>query len=92
MRHTRHVRITARVDYAVRAMVVLAAAPTPTPIKAETVAAAQEIPLYFLLEVADLRPPSSWPAGEVRPADTRSPARRTRSGRRHHPRGRGPAC
>lgn len=37
-------------------MVVLAAAPTPTPIKAETVAASQDIPLYFLLKIlADLR-------------------------------------
>ena len=56
MRHTRRVRITARVDYAVRAMVVLAAATNPAPMKAETVAAAQNIPLYFLLKIlADLR-------------------------------------
>jgi Rrf2 family protein len=44
------------VDYAVRAMVVLAAAPNPAPIKAEAVAASQDIPLYFLLKIlADLR-------------------------------------
>jgi Rrf2 family protein len=50
------VRITARVDYAVRAMVVLTAAGDAVPIKAETIAASQGIPLYFLLKIlADLR-------------------------------------
>lgn len=49
-------RITARVDYAVRAMVVLAASPTDAPVKAESVASSQGIPLYFLLKIlADLR-------------------------------------
>jgi len=56
VRQTRPVRITARVDYAVRAMVVLAAAPSPAPMKAESIAVAQGIPLYFLLKIlADLR-------------------------------------
>ena len=37
-------------------MVVLAAAPTPAPVKAESVSDAQGIPLYFLLKIlADLR-------------------------------------
>jgi Rrf2 family protein len=42
------VRISAKVDYAVRAAVELAAAPDEKPIKAERVATAQGIPLNFL--------------------------------------------
>jgi Rrf2 family protein len=41
-------RITAKVDYAVRAAVELAAATDERPIKAERLAAAQTIPLNFL--------------------------------------------
>jgi Rrf2 family protein len=41
-------RITAKVDYAVRATVELAAAPDERPVKAERIAAAQGIPLNFL--------------------------------------------
>lgn len=49
-------RITARVDYAVRAMAELSAAPPATPVKAEAIAAAQQIPADFLLKIlADLR-------------------------------------
>lgn len=48
-------RITARVDYAVRAMTVLATG-DERPIKAEAVAAEQNIPLQFLLKIlAELR-------------------------------------
>lgn len=49
-------RITARVDYAVRAMTVLATAADETPVKAEVIAAEQDIPLQFLLKIlAELR-------------------------------------
>lgn len=41
-------RISAKVDYAVRAAVELAAAPDEKPVKAERIANAQEIPLNFL--------------------------------------------
>ena len=41
-------RISAKVDYAVRAMCELAAHDGATPLKAEQMAAAQEIPLSFL--------------------------------------------
>jgi DNA-binding IscR family transcriptional regulator len=39
------VRVTARVDYAVRALVQLAADASVTPVKAEHLATAQQIPL-----------------------------------------------
>jgi Rrf2 family protein len=42
------VRITAKADYAVRAMAELAAAPPGQPVKAEALAASQEIPRNFL--------------------------------------------
>jgi Rrf2 family protein len=42
------VRISAKVDYAVRAAVELAAATDEKPVKAERIATAQEIPLNFL--------------------------------------------
>jgi Rrf2 family protein len=42
------VRISAKVDYAVRAAVELAAAPDEKPVKAERIATAQDIPLNFL--------------------------------------------
>jgi Rrf2 family protein len=42
------VRISAKADYAVRAVVELAAATDDKPVKAERVATAQEIPLNFL--------------------------------------------
>ena len=45
------VRVTARVDYAVRALVQLAADASVTPVKAEHLATAQQIPLKFLLEI-----------------------------------------
>jgi Rrf2 family protein len=41
-------RISAKVDYAVRAAVELAAAPDEKPVKAERIANAQDIPLNFL--------------------------------------------
>ena len=41
-------RISAKVDYAVRAVVELAAADGDKPVKAERIATAQEIPLNFL--------------------------------------------
>ena len=44
-------RVTARVDYAVRALVQLAADGSGTPVKAEQLATAQQIPLKFLLEI-----------------------------------------
>lgn len=49
-------RISAKVDYAVRAMAELAAAPAGEPVRAEKVATAQEVPLAFLLIILnDLR-------------------------------------
>lgn len=44
-------RVTARVDYAVRALVQLAADASVTPVKAEHLATSQQIPLKFLLEI-----------------------------------------
>ena len=41
-------RISAKADYAVRAVVELAAAPDEKPVKAERIANAQQIPLNFL--------------------------------------------
>jgi Rrf2 family protein len=50
------VRISAKVDYAVRAMCELAAHDDATPLKAEQMAAAQEIPLSYLENIlVDLR-------------------------------------
>ena len=44
-------RVTARVDYAVRALVQLASDGSAQPVKAEHLATAQDIPLKFLLEI-----------------------------------------
>lgn len=56
MRQNRLVRITAKVDYAVRAMVTLAANDSGAPVAAESVAVAQDIPVAFLVKIlADLR-------------------------------------
>ena len=44
-------RISAKVDYAVRAMAQLAAEPPDEPVKAEDIAHAQDIPLKFLLGI-----------------------------------------
>ena len=44
-------RVTARVDYAVRALVQLAADSSTEPVKAEHLATAQQIPPKFLLEI-----------------------------------------
>ena len=44
-------RISAKVDYAVRAMAQLAAEPSGGPVKAEELATAQDIPLKFLLGI-----------------------------------------
>lgn len=44
-------RVTARVDYAVRALVQLAADGSAVPVKAEHLATTQQIPLKFLLEI-----------------------------------------
>ena len=41
-------RVTAKVDYAIRAALELAAAEPATPVKGDTVARAQRIPLRFL--------------------------------------------
>jgi len=41
-------RVTAKVDYAIRAALELAAAAPATPVKGDTVARAQQIPLRFL--------------------------------------------
>jgi len=45
------VRISAKVDYAVRAMAQLAADQSDGPVKAEHIATAQGIPLKFLLAI-----------------------------------------
>ena len=44
-------RISAKVDYAVRAMAQLAAEPPDEPVKPEDIARAQDIPLKFLLGI-----------------------------------------
>src|SRR5262245_362631 len=44
----RAVRVSAKVDYALRAVIELAAASDGTPVKGERIAQAQEIPLKFL--------------------------------------------
>ena len=44
-------RVTARVDYAVRALVQLASDASAEPVKAEQLATAQQIPLKFLIEI-----------------------------------------
>jgi Rrf2 family protein len=50
------VRITAKVDYAVRAMVVLTARNSDAPVAAESIASDQEIPVAFLIKIlGDLR-------------------------------------
>src|SRR5690606_40488226 len=55
VRQNRHVRITAKVDYAVRAMGTLAARDTDRPVAAESIASSQGIPLAFLVKIlADL--------------------------------------
>ena len=49
-------RISAKVDYAVRALCEIAAHPGDTPLKAEEIARAQDIPLSFLENIlVDLR-------------------------------------
>jgi Rrf2 family protein len=49
-------RISVKVDYAVRAMAQLAAEASDEPVKAETIARAQDIPLKFLLGIlSDLK-------------------------------------
>jgi Rrf2 family protein len=56
VRQNRHVRITAKVDYAVRAMVVLASRRSQAPVAADTIAKDQQIPLAFLIKIlVDLR-------------------------------------
>src|SRR4051794_36782943 len=50
------VRVSAKVDYAVRAAVELAAAPDDTPMKGDRIADAQNVPLKFLENIlAELR-------------------------------------
>ena len=49
-------RVSAKADYAVRAMIVLAAAQAGTPVKGDAIASAQKIPLPFLENIlAELR-------------------------------------
>ena len=56
MRQNDRVRITAKVDYAVRAMVVLASRGDDGPTATDLIAAAQQIPPAFLVKIlADLR-------------------------------------
>ena len=50
------VRISVKVDYAVRAMAQLAASGSDEPVKADTISRAQDIPLKFLLGIlSDLK-------------------------------------
>lgn len=44
-------RVSAKADYAIRAAAELAVSATQSPVKAETVAGAQDIPLRFLLNI-----------------------------------------
>jgi DNA-binding IscR family transcriptional regulator len=56
LRHTARVRISVKVDYAIRAMAELAAAGRQDPLKADDIAAKQDIPAPFLLTIlTDLR-------------------------------------
>ena len=59
----RHMRISAKADYAVRAAVELAAAADEKPVKAERIATAQGIPLNFLENIL------AKPAAEISIAD-----------------------
>jgi Rrf2 family protein len=47
-RHNASVRVSAKADYALRAVVELATAPSDAPVKGDRIAQAQEIPLKFL--------------------------------------------
>ncbi|WP_187282535.1 Rrf2 family transcriptional regulator, partial [Streptomyces sp. MS191] len=64
-------RISARTDYAVRAMAELAGSPD-RPLKAEDIAARQDIPVRFLFVVL-----TNWPAPRTVPSRRRTsrPAR-----------------
>ena len=56
MGQTVSVRISVKVDYAVRAMAQLASEDASDPVKAETISKAQDIPLKFLLGIlSDLK-------------------------------------
>ncbi len=56
MGQTGAVRVSARVDYGIRALAQLAAMDADGPVKAERIAEAQDIPLRFLLDIlGDLR-------------------------------------
>jgi Rrf2 family protein len=56
LRHTGRVRISVKVDYAIRAMAELAAAERHDPLKADDIAARQNIPAPFLHSIlTDLR-------------------------------------
>ena len=53
-------RISAKSDYAIRAMVELAASGSGAAVKAETIAVAQDIPLNFLLGILRELPPARY--------------------------------
>ncbi len=56
MRHAEDVQISAKTDYALRALCELASLPEPAPMKADDIAAAQDIPRTFLDQILlDLR-------------------------------------
>ena len=56
MRHNGSVRVSASLDYALRAMIELAAAPTGRPVKADAIGERQAIPSRFLAQLlAELR-------------------------------------
>ena len=81
-RHNGDVRVTAKVDYAVRATIVLAAqgASEQSPVKGDRIAEAQDIPVKYMEAIlSDLAKPAWYAAGEAPTAATGSTARRTRS-------------
>ncbi len=72
-------RVSAKTDYAVRAMIELAGATEERPVPGEQIAGAQEIPLRFLDPIlTELRYAGSSSVGPGRTAATGSPGRPTR--------------
>ena len=73
-------RVSAKVDYALRALAELAAAPPGPPVKGERLAEAQGIPLKFLENIlTELRRPRSSPASAESTGATGSRGRQKRS-------------
>ena len=86
------VHVTAKADYAVRAILELADSSQSAPRKVDQIAKAQAIPVSFLENIlTQLRSAVSCAVSVDPKAATGSRYPRTRSASRHHPRRRGPA-